>query len=27
MKVLVDQCLSEYDIGGWKIPGMVNPVL
>jgi 4-hydroxyphenylacetate 3-monooxygenase len=25
MKGLVDQCLSEYDLEGWKIPGMVNP--
>ena len=25
MKALVDQCLSEYDLDGWKIPGMVNP--
>jgi hypothetical protein len=25
MKGLVDQCLSEYDLDGWKIPGMVDP--
>lgn len=25
MRGLVDQCLSEYDMDGWKIPGMVNP--
>jgi len=24
-KGFVDQCLSEYDMNGWKIPGMVNP--
>jgi len=25
MTGLVEQCLSEYDLEGWKIPGMVNP--
>ncbi|MEQ1890317.1 MAG: 4-hydroxyphenylacetate 3-hydroxylase family protein [Alphaproteobacteria bacterium] len=25
MRGMVDQCLSEYDLDGWKIPGMVNP--
>jgi 4-hydroxyphenylacetate 3-monooxygenase len=25
LKGFVDQCLSEYDADGWKIPGMINP--
>lgn len=25
MRGMVDQCLSEYDMNGWKIPGMTNP--
>jgi len=25
LKGFVDQCLSEYDVDGWKIPGMINP--
>ena len=25
LKGFADQCLSEYDIDGWKIPGMMNP--
>jgi 4-hydroxyphenylacetate 3-monooxygenase len=25
LKAFVDRCLSEYDIDGWTIPGMVNP--
>ena len=25
MKGLVDRCLSEYDVDGWKMPGVVNP--
>jgi 4-hydroxyphenylacetate 3-monooxygenase len=25
LKGFVDQCLSEYDTDGWKIPGMINP--
>lgn len=22
---LVDQCLSEYDLDGWRLPGFINP--
>jgi 4-hydroxyphenylacetate 3-monooxygenase len=25
MKALVDRCLSEYGLEGWKVPGYVNP--
>ena len=25
LKSFVDRCLSEYDMDGWTIPGMVNP--
>ena len=25
MKELVDRCLSEYDLEGWKAPGYTNP--
>jgi hypothetical protein len=25
MRALVDQCLAEYDLDGWKMPGFVNP--
>ncbi len=25
MKALVDRCLSEYDLKGWKAPGYTNP--
>ena len=25
LKGFVDQCLSEYDMDGWKLPGMINP--
>jgi 4-hydroxyphenylacetate 3-monooxygenase len=25
LKAFVDQCLSEYDMDGWTIPGMINP--
>jgi 4-hydroxyphenylacetate 3-monooxygenase len=24
-KQLVDQCLSEYDENGWKVPDLINP--
>jgi hypothetical protein len=22
---MVDRCLSEYDLEGWKVPGYANP--
>jgi 4-hydroxyphenylacetate 3-monooxygenase len=25
MEALVDQCMSEYDLDGWTMPGFVNP--
>jgi 4-hydroxyphenylacetate 3-monooxygenase len=25
LKALVDRCLSEYDVDGWKMPGFVDP--
>ena len=25
MKAMVEQCMSEYDLDGWKMPGFVNP--
>jgi 4-hydroxyphenylacetate 3-monooxygenase len=25
MKALVERCLSEYDLDGWKAPGYTNP--
>jgi hypothetical protein len=25
MKAMVDRCLSEYDLDGWKAPEYVNP--
>ena len=24
-KDLVDRCMSEYDLDGWRLPGMINP--
>ncbi|MGQ0698450.1 MAG: 4-hydroxyphenylacetate 3-hydroxylase N-terminal domain-containing protein [Panacagrimonas sp.] len=24
-KALVDQCMSEYDLDGWRLPGFINP--
>ncbi len=24
-KAFADQCLSEYDIDGWKAPDLINP--
>lgn len=25
LKGFVDRCLSEYDMNGWTLPGMINP--
>jgi len=25
MKDLVDKCMAEYDINGWKVPDLINP--